>query len=294
MNVLVTGASGFIGGHLIKRLFADGHKGQAVSRQLGVDCTDAGAVNRYCDDRYDVIMHLAADVPKDRGLPNNETLINNVKMTYNIMEVAARLRCQVIYASSTAVYGIPRSLPVVETVELEFASFYALSKRIGELLCLQYAKEYNVPVAVLRISAPYGVGMNPNAVIAKFVRHASAGEDLVVFGTGMRSQDFTYVKDVADAFVDAMEKKAAGVFNIGTGVSTSMRKLAEMVAEVTNCNPNIISSPDIEDLQEKYRMAVSIDKARATFGYEPKHNLREGLADYIKGNYPLACSGKVI
>jgi len=281
VKVLVTGATGFIGQHLVDRLVADGYGVRSVSRALNVDCTDANSVMRYCNGKYDYIMHLAANIPKGLGLSGNETIIDNAAMAYNIMELAAKNRAGVVYASTTAVYGTPGELPVKEDALLNCESFYALGKRLGELICLQYAYEYSLPVAVLRISAPYGMGMSSKAVIAKFVRHALAGNDLVLFGTGERSQDFTYVKDIVNAFVLAMENKAKGIYNIGTGVTTAMRKLAELVAELIGRNLNIISSPGIEDLQEHYRMAVSIDAAKKAFGYEPQYDLRCGLEEYI-------------
>lgn len=295
--VLVTGATGFIGRNLIKKLSDMGYKVIGVSKKGGVvgdvlvdtvDCSDQEAINRYCNGKlFDAVFHLAAFIPPVPPAFSESTakqsLIENVKMVINLLAICQKRRgIRLIYASSTSVYGYQKKLPVTEKAQPQPFGFYPLCKFFGELICQQYQKEHGLLTAILRISAPYGPGMHRETVIRKFIRYALLSEDITLYGTGNRSQDFVYIEDVTDAMVQAYQAKATGVFNVSSGTSTSMKELAKTVLRVLPDSKSRIIYADIADPQEHYRAAFSFEKAKKSFGYEPKVSLREGVQKHIE------------
>jgi UDP-glucose 4-epimerase len=293
-NILVTGATGFMGRNLVEKLHSMAYQVSGVDKSGGMigdtsidalDCTNQEALNRYCQGKsFDGIIHLAASVPPSfHGEEARQSLLENVQMTINLLEVAREQGGKVfIYASGTSVYGYPDKLPVTEETPAQPDGFYLLGKFFGELLCQQYQKEYKLPVAILRISAPYGPGMRKETVIRKFIKQALLSEDITLYGTGSRSQDFTYIEDVTGAIVQAYEAKATGIFNVSSGVSTSMKELAETILRVLPSSKSRIVYSGAKDPQEGYRAAFSFEKARGSFGYQPKFPLTRGIEEYAR------------
>ena len=293
-RVLITGATGFIGRNLVEKLSRMGYQFNGISKSGGmindtlidaVDCTDQEALNRYCKDKsFDGIIHLAASVPSSfYDETARQSIVQNVKMTMNLLE-AFRKRSGggFIYVSGTSIYGYPEKLPVTEETPPQPDGFYPLGKFFGELLCQQYQKEHNLCIAILRISAPYGTGMRRETVIDKFIRKALLSEDITLYGTGNRSQDFTYIEDVVNAITLAYEAKATGIFNVSGGTSTSMKQLAEIVLSILSKSKSNIIYSGIDDPQEDYHAAFSFEKARKTFSYQPRFSLKEGLQKYVE------------
>lgn len=293
-RVLITGATGFIGTNLVKKLCHMGYQVNGISKSGGMindtlidaaDCTDQEPLNRYCEDKsFDGIIHLAASVPSSfYDETARQSVIQNVKMTMNLLEVFRKRSGRVfVYASSTSIYGYPERFPITEETPPQPDGFYPLGKFFGELLCQQYQREYNLTTAILRISAPYGPGMRRETVIGKFIRKALLSEDIPLYGTGTRSQDFTYIEDVVNAIVLAYESKASGIFNVSSGTSTSMKQLAEIVLSTLSKSKSNIIYSGINDPQEDYHAAFSFEKARKTFSYQPRFSLKEGLQKYVE------------
>lgn len=294
MRLLITGATGFIGKNLFRKFCFMGYQVCGISKSGGmindivieaVDCTDQEAVNCYCEGKsFDGIIHLAASIPTsfydERA---RHSLLQNLRMTMNLLEVFRRQsRGIFVYASSTSIYGYPRELPVTEEMPAQPNNFYSIGKFFGEVICEQYRKEFNLPVLILRISAPYGPGMRNETVVKKFIKKALLSEDITLYGTGNRSQDFIYIEDLVDAIVKACEAKATGIFNISSGISTSMRELAETILRVLPNSKSKIVYAGIDDPQENYRGAYSFEKARKAFNYEPKFTLEMGIKEYAK------------
>jgi UDP-glucose 4-epimerase len=288
-RILLTGATGFIGKNLVEKLSRAGYQFNGVSKSGGMlngtlinalDCTDQEALNRYCEDKsFDGIIHLAASLSSSfYDETARLSVVQNVKMTMNLLEVFRKQSGGVfIYASSTSVYGYPERLPVTEETPAKPNGFYPLGKFFGELLCQQYQKEHNLCIAILRISAPYGPGMRRETVIDKFIRQALLSEAITLYGTGSRSQDFTYIEDVVNAIALAYEAKATGIFNISSGTSTSMKQLAEIVLSILPKSKSKVIYSGTDDPQEDYHAAFSFEKARKTFNYQPSFSLEEGL-----------------
>ncbi len=293
-RVLVTGATGFIGENLVKKLCLAGYQVNGISRSGGVtngtlidavDCADEGGLSRYFEDKsFDGIIHLAASVPSSfHDEEARKSVVENVVMTVNILE-AFRKQCggMFVYASGSSVYGYSQRLPVTEETHPNPDGFYPLGKFFGELLCQQYIREYKSCIAILRISAPYGPGMPRETVIGKFIRAVLLSQDITLYGTGSRSQDFTYIEDVTDAIVSAYQTKTTGIFNVSSGASTSMKGLAEMVLDVLPASKSKIVYAAKDDPQEGYHAAFSFEKAGKSFGYKPKVSLKEGIRKYAE------------
>jgi UDP-glucose 4-epimerase len=129
----------------------------------------------------------------------------------------------------------------------------------------------------LRIAAAYGREQKQDTVLWRYIRAASDSRDLAVWGSGSRSQDFVHVSDVVTAFELAMDRSVSGVFNIGSGVSITMRELAEAARDATPGSSSAVAFPGISDPQEGRRWQFSIEKARKELGYSPQIGIHDGL-----------------
>lgn len=287
-RVLVTGATGFIGRNLVKHLRSSGWRVSGISRYGGivgdvlidaVDCSNYDAIGKYCDGKlFDSVIHLAASIPyllwDDVA---RESIISNAKMTMNLLDVFKKLNNGIfIYASSVSVYDFPDEHLVTEQSTIQPDGLYPLGKFFGELLCHQYQKNYKLPVAILRIAAPYGPDMSRVTVVKKFIQQALLGEMITLFGTGHRSQDFVYIDDIVNAIIGVCESRISGIFNVSSGSSTSMLQLATTIlGALPESKSNIAFFGD--DFQERYHAAFSFAKAKNAFNYEPKVFLNEGI-----------------
>jgi nucleoside-diphosphate-sugar epimerase len=299
MRFLVTGAAGFIGSHISRRLVAEGHDVVGLDdlsdgdpenladvpevRLERGDICDAGAVRR-AGEGCDVILHQAAmkSVPRSIEEPERTTAVN-VLGTMNVLLAAKDAGAAVVFASSSSVYGDQERYPVTEDMAPRPLSPYAASKLAGEGLCRAWWTSYGVPTVSLRYLNVYGPGQDPASgyasVVPRFVMACLDGARPVIHGDGEQARDFTYVEDVVEANVLAARMPDAargGVFNIGGGgAATSVNELLAIVAELTGARPDPIREParpgDIR------RSEADIGLAAALLGYGPRLDVREGL-----------------
>jgi len=188
---------------------------------------------------------------------------------------------KVVYASSAAVYGEPRYLPIDEGHPTEPLSPYGLSKLVGELVLRQYARNYGLKVTVLRLFNVYGPGQNPAyaGVISRFIERAIAGKPLIIYGDGLQTRDFVHVGDVAEAFYKAIVGNVTGVFNIASGKPVRIIDLARMVKEIVGGKVKIKHAPPRKgDIRHSY---ASIEKAKKELKWEPKKELKVELKKMI-------------
>ena len=292
-RIIVTGATGFIGSHVVARLARENDiEVIALSRNGGdvaggsTECVDlcngaavrAWSARRFATDRLDAIFHLAASVPaRFDGDAATSSYEANMSMTNHVVDLAAEQRCPVIYASSTSVYGSHFVPPATEDGPVNPENPYALSKLEGEQLLADASLHRNITTASLRIAAPYGPGQRFRTVLSIFVDAAVNGRDLIVHGSGKRTQDFTHVSDVADAFWLAFERRASGAYNVSGGNPVTMARLAELAVASSSSHGSRIRVGEAPDPQDDYRGVFSIDRARRDFGFEPRVSLQEGL-----------------
>ncbi len=251
MNVLVTGGAGFIGSHIVDALAAGGAKvavldnlttgrmeniKQAVNFYHG-DLLDRDFVFRCVQrERPGVIIHQAAQANAPRSLedPAGDAGVNIVG-SVNLFEAARSAGVgKVVYASSAAVYGNPRRLPVDHLHPADPLSFYGLSKYTVERYLALYGDLYGLDYTVLRYANVYGPRQDARGeggVVAVFIDRLLRGEQPVIYGDGNQTRDFIHVSDVARANLCAIRRGSRMTFNIGTGRPTTVNRLFEIIKE---------------------------------------------------------------
>jgi nucleoside-diphosphate-sugar epimerase len=183
----------------------------------------------------------------------------------------------VIFASSVAVYGKGRH-GVCERDPPDAATPYAASKLVQELCVNQWARRVREGACVLRLATVYGPGETVSRAIPNFIRAALAGSPPVLDGKGAQPFDVIYVSDVADAFVASLERRAGGVFNIGTGVGRTARQLAELIIQLCGARLSILENPAVED---RGGPICDVSHAASALGFMAVTALETGLREEI-------------
>ncbi|HWP61864.1 MAG TPA: NAD-dependent epimerase/dehydratase family protein [Candidatus Binatia bacterium] len=295
-RVLVTGGAGFVGGAVVRRLVEadaqvtvldDLFTGRAETLPPDIRFVEGSVVDETLVGRLvaeaDYVFHLAArNIIASTKNPRDD-FATNIGGTLNVLLAArsAGVR-RVVYTGSTSVYGNPRSIPINEDDAIVPLSPYAVSKLAGEHYCIAFYESYGLPVSVVRYSNVYGVGQRPDnpycGVVAKFFDAALAGRPLQIHGDGQQTRDFTYIDDAVDATLRAaVAPRAEGeVFNVGTGIETTINDLARMVGEAVE-RPVEVVHVDRRDIDNIRRRVVSIEKARRMLRWSPQVTLADGL-----------------
>lgn len=301
-RVLVTGGLGFIGanlcGFLVRTLGCrvtvlddlSNASRDAVSYLPEVevvvgDVRDMTVVEPLLA-RHPWIIHLACRTILTCAADPEGDLSVNAQSTLRILESLRRNRPaglrRFVYASSTSIYGNCRHLPTDELDPPNILNHYAATKLLGEHYTMLYYMAYGVPTACVRYSNVYGPGQttrNPYCgVIGKFFDAAGAGGVLTVHGDGEQTRDYTFVDDAVEgtALVVAAPQAVGDVFNIGTGVETSVNVLAQEIVTLIG-GPSRIEHLDRRDIDNIRRRALSPEKIRVRLGWQPRVRLREGL-----------------
>lgn len=306
MNCLVTGAAGFIGSYLCRRLLDLGHD------VIGVDCfTDFYArwikqqnveplvrrknfrfrAENILDldlssllDRVDVIFHLAAQAGVRTSWGDNFSVYihNNVLATQKLLEAAKTKPLQrFIYASSSSVYGLTPKLPMSEDGLCRPVSPYGVTKLAAEQLCLLYFKNFEVPTLSLRFFTVYGPGQRPDMAFHRFFKSIAEGKPIVIFGDGQQTRDFTYVEDIVAACLQAVERGRLGeAYNIGGGHREKLEDLVPLFEEV--CRRPVTVVWEEEQKGDVRHTFADITRARKELLYSPQTDLREGLSQEWK------------
>jgi len=300
-NVVVTGGAGFIGSHLTEALVRGGY------HAIVIDDLSSGKLDNIkdllCEVKFvkgsiidfpllkelfhdvDYVFHQAAISSVPRSIENPQATHDaNASGTLNVLLAASQNNVKkVIYASSSSVYGDVPVLPKKEDMTPHPLSPYAVAKLAGENYCRVFWQVYQLPSVSLRYFNVYGPRQNPNsqyaAVIPQFIRRVLEGNPPIIFGDGEQTRDFTFVRDVVEANILAVQSDACGLFNISRGESITINRLAELVIDlVGNKVEPIYEEPRLGDIRHSF---ADISKAKA-FGYEPKYGLRNGLAETIR------------
>ena len=301
-KVLVTGGAGFIGSNLVRELATDNRvvilddlstgRIESIEEVLTKDnvefirgsVTDLTLLEKFCRG-VNYVFHQAAipSVPRsiEDPLACHEANING---TLNVLVAARDNRVKkVIYASSSSIYGDAPMLPKREDMPPNPQSPYAVTKLAGEYYCHVFHKVYGLPTICLRYFNVYGPGQRVDsqyaAVIPRFIRMVSEGNSPIVFGDGEQTRDFTFIKDAVEANILAAESDATGLFNIGTGESSSINSLAELIIRLVGNNVEPIhKEPRPGDIMHSL---ADVSKAKS-FGYKPTYSLEKGLSETIR------------
>ena len=304
-KIAVTGAAGFIGSNLVDKLLELGANVIAIDnlyngRRENLDLAtqnpnftfhraDIRDLNFLIDIFKDVevIYHQAAftSVPQSVLMPGNCNDVN-VNGTLNVLNAARKCDVsKIIYASSSSVYGDTPTLPKREDMPRVPISPYGVAKLACEAYMEAYHNVYGLNTTSLRYFNVFGPRQKDSpysGVIAIWLGCILRNEDLVIFGDGKNSRDFTYIKDVLDANILAAQHDAAGeIINIGAGSPIMLTDLAKIMLKLTKKESlNLIyTEPRPGDIIHSY---ADISKAKSLLKFEPKYNQEEGLRDYFK------------
>ncbi len=310
MAILVTGAAGFIGSHVVERLLGDGEEVVGLDsfdpfysrsikernlararsdprfRFIEADIRDAAKLEEACANtgaRLDAIIHLAARAGVRPSIADpvgyHEVNINGA---VHLLELARKRGIrQFVFGSSSSVYGVNPRVPWREADrELEPISPYASTKLAGEMTAQVYATLFDLRVVALRFFTVYGPRQRPDLAIAKFAAKMRAGEAIPVFGDGSTRRDYTFVADIVDGVVRALRYDATRfeVVNLGNRSTVSLSEMIEVLGAVFEIAPQIERHPDQPgDVPQTWADAT---KARELFGWEPKTSFADGIRAY--------------
>ena len=297
-RILVTGGAGFVGSAVTRRLVDAGARvtvlddlftGKAESVPTGAtliegSVTDFPLVKELVAD-HSLILHLAArNIIASTANPLDD-YATNIGGTLNVLLAARESKPdRVVYSSSASVYGNPRSIPINEDDPLWTLSPYAVSKLGGENYCTAFAESYGMRVATVRYSNVFGPGQRPDnpycGVVSKFLAEAYAGRPISVHGDGEQTRDYTFIEDAVDATLTAaIHPRAEGeIFNIGTGIETSVNRLAAAVGDALDVEVTV-NHIDRRDIDNIRRRVVNIEKIRRMLRWTPQWTLERGLKE---------------
>ncbi|MGC9183540.1 NAD-dependent epimerase/dehydratase family protein [Caldisphaera sp.] len=301
--IIVTGGAGFIGSNLIEDILKDDNDA------IIIDNLSSGSryninerakliisdVSKYKEIEFlekfkgeEVsIIHLAAIVSVDEVRENPIRGIEvNVNGTSNILELARKLDAYITIASSAAVYGEKEKMPIDEDDEKKPINLYGFTKLMGEEMLLSYIKEYGLKGSALRLFNVYGPKMKKGpyaGVIQIFIEKLLKNETPIIHGDGKNTRDFIYVKDVTNAFINAIKFKASGIYNIGTGKEITIKELLDVIEKIIGkYKEPIYDEPRKNDIKKS---VAKIEKAKKELNWEPIYSLEEGLKNTINYIY---------
>jgi UDP-glucose 4-epimerase len=291
MKVVVTGASGFIGSHVVDRLRAQGHEPRnfdllpspyddTVETVIG-DLRSPEDVRRGLDG-CDAVIHLAAaaDVNMVAADPVLAEELNS-RGTAVVLEAARELGIRVVFGSTIWVYGDGQPDETLdEDASLPLPKhLYTATKLAGEAYCRSYGELYGVEQTILRFGIPYGPRARSATVLAAFVAKARAGEPLTLAGDGAQSRRFVYVEDLADGVVAGLAPAATGrIYNLVGEESTTIREIAEIVQELVAPVEIVYVEGRAGDIRGA---AISGQRAAAELGWQPKTTFAQGARRYV-------------
>lgn len=313
MKVLVTGAAGFIGYHLCKRLYESGHdivgidsmnayydvalKEMRLSslEKLGgrflfkkLDICDRGALFALLkEDRFDAVCHLAAQAGVRYSIQNPYTYVeNNVAGFLNVLEGCVQNQVSyLVYASSSSVYGRSDKQPFSEDQRVDTpASLYAATKKADELMAHVYSQMNGLPVVGLRFFTVYGPYGRPDMAYFKFADRIERGQEIEVYNNGHMKRDFTYVDDVTTGIEKVLtapyrDKPKYRVYNIGRGKPENLMDLIRLIEKGLGKKASLKMMPlQNGDVLETF---ADISALKNDFGYKPSMDLEEGMAKFL-------------
>lgn len=303
MNCFVTGAAGFIGSHLCRRLLKEGYtvlgvdsftdyyprwiKEQNVKslkkeknfQFIEEDLNELDLKNTVS--KVDCVFHLAAQAGVRMSWGENFSIYskNNIEATQKLLEASRDSRLtKFIYASSSSVYGKCPDLPMSETSPLFPFSPYGVTKLAAEHLCFLYHTNYGTPVVSLRFFTVYGPGQRPDMAFHKFFKCISEDKNISIYGDGNQTRDFTYIDDIIEANHASIDKGKAGeIYNIGGGNRNKLNDIIPLLEEI--CRKKIKLSYQEEHKGDVPHTYASVEKARADIDYSPQTHLQDGLKE---------------
>ena len=307
MKVLVTGGAGFIGSHLVEKLLPDGYSVAilddfndfydpqikraniaAVAKDIAVhdvDLRDGDKIsNLFRREKFDAIAHLAARAGVRPSIQQPQLYYDaNVAGSLHLLEGARTSGIErFIFASSSSVYGASKKVPFSEEEHLiQTLSPYAATKIGGEFLCSTYSHLYKMRIVALRYFTVYGARQRPDLAIHQFSRKIHAGEPIDQFGDGTTRRDYTYIDDIIQGTIAALNYNGPmfDVFNLGESETIQLKDLIAAIENALGKKAKINRLP--EQPGDMPLTCADISKARKLLGYNPKTKFSEGLPRFV-------------
>ena len=295
-TAIVTGGAGFIGSHLVDALLAENISVRVIDNYstgrpenlahvagqvelVEADFAKSGSWQKLFQDT-DWVFHLGAlaDIVPSIQRPA-DYFQANVDGTFNVLEAAKNAGVKrFVYAASSSCYGIPDKYPTSEAAEISPQYPYALTKRLGEELVMHWAQLYNLPAIALRLFNVYGPRSRTagtyGAVLGVFLAQKLANKPFTVVGDGTQTRDFTYVTDVANAFLTAAQSSVCEeIFNVGSGETVSVNRLVELLGGEVTYIPKRPGEPDCT--------YADITKIRRDLKWQPKVDIKQGVDNVL-------------
>lgn len=308
MKILVTGADGFIGSHLVERALESGYEVKAFTqynsfnnwgwldtfkpeklKEIEVysgDIRDTYSVGVAMKD-VDAVMHLAAliSIPYSYSAPESY-IDTNIKGTLNVLQAARTYELQRVLVTSTSeVYGTAQYVPIDEKHPLQGQSPYSASKIGADRIAESFYRSFNLPVTIVRPFNTYGPRQSARAIIPTIITQLLAGAQEIKLGDLQPTRDLNYVRDTVEGFLSILETKAAigEEINIANSKEISMGDLAQLIINLINPNAKIVV--DEQRLRptnsEVFRLLGCNEKIKALTGWAPKYSIQEGLLETI-------------
>ena len=295
-TAIVTGGAGFIGSHLVDALLAENISVRVIDNYstgrpenlahvtgqvelVEADFAKSGSWQKLFQDT-DWVFHLGAlaDIVPSIQRPA-DYFQANVDGTFNVLEAAKNAGVKrFVYAASSSCYGIPDKYPTSEDADISPQYPYALTKRLGEELVMHWAQLYNLPAIALRLFNVYGPRSRTSgtygAVLGVFLAQKLANKPFTVVGDGTQTRDFTYVTDVANAFLTAAQSSVCEeIFNVGSGETVSVNRLVELLGGEVTYIPKRPGEPDCT--------YADITKIRRDLKWQPKVSIKQGVDNVL-------------
>ncbi len=290
MRYAVTGAAGFVGSHLADALVAAGHEvvgidsySDSYDRELkeenarGLDVLRLDLAEDAIDlSGFDGVFHLAGQ-PGVRSFGDVFPLYvrNNVLASQRLFEAAVESSVRVVFSSSSSVYGAAERFPTPEDTVPEPISPYAITKLAAEQLARAYERSFGLDVVVLRYFNAFGPRQRPDMAFTRIAFALAEGRPFELYGDGAQTRGFTYVGDVVEATVLAMDR-GRGLYNVGGGVEASMRDAIALFERISGRQLELREEPPVPGDQRRTRADTT--RIRDDLGWEPRVSLEDGLS----------------
>lgn len=306
MKILLTGAAGFLGSHISKKLIDNNHE------VIGLDDLSTGSIKnieqlinhaKYSFIEHDVRIPYQAKVdailnfacpasPVNYQKDPVRTIETNFLGMINMLHLAKETDARIIQASTSEIYGDPTQSPQKESYwgnvnPIGIRSCYDEGKRAAETLCFDYKRQHNLDTRVIRIFNTYGPNMaiGDGRVVSNFIVQALRNESINIYGDGKQTRSFCYVSDLVEGIYKLLQldKNPETPINLGNPNEFTILELAKVVIEITNSNSEIVNNP--LPLDDPKQRCPDISLAKSTLNWKPTIELREGIektAAYFK------------
>jgi len=297
MKILVTGGAGFIGSHIVDALIEKGHKVSVIDNMVtgqkeNFNLKATFYIRSITDDisdifekeRPEVVFHLAAHIDLRESVENplfdaNSNIIGSINILENMRKFGSK---KIILSSTSATYGDDVKIPTTEKEKENPNSPYGITKLSVEKYMQFYKSVYGINFVSLRYANAYGPRQNPKGeagVIAIFTDKILTGGQPIINGTGEQTRDYLYVKDIVKANMLALEKNVNGIFNVSTGVETSVNELFRKMVELTKVRVKEVHVPAPPG--ERARSCLSHEKIKKELGWKPEYDIERGIKDTV-------------